>query len=125
MPIVLISGLMIREIISKERMYMKGSNKSIFIEWLERFKKTVGNKNFKSIKPYLGYLATIETQLGMKKDEIYSLSSAEQIGLIEVKLKKKKSFKELEIHYQSNLLSGLHLYQSFISIMSNTLSQSK
>jgi len=91
---------------------MKVNNKPIYIEWLKRFKKTVKSKNFKSINPYLGYMGTIETHLKMALDEIYFSNSVREIQLIEEKLKKKKSFKELEDHYQANLLSGLHLYET-------------
>jgi hypothetical protein len=99
---------------------MKVNNKPIFIEWLKRFKKTVKSKNFKSINPYLGYIATIETHLKIGIDEIYLSNSVSEIQLIEEKLKKKKSFKELERHYQANLLAGLHLYEAFIGLLSNT-----
>ena len=92
---------------------MKVNNKPMFIEWLDRFKKTVKDKDFKSISPYLGYIATIETHLKMALDEIYFSKTVPEIEVIEEKLKKKKSFIELKDHYQTSLLSGLHSYKEF------------
>ena len=104
---------------------MKVNNKPMFIDWLNRFKKTLKSKSFKSVNPYLSYMSIIETHLRLGPDEIYFGGTIPEIHLLEEKLKKKKSFKELEKHYQSNLLSALHLYESYIGLMNNHEGKSK
>jgi hypothetical protein len=95
------------------------NNKTLFEEWLSRFKRNINGQKFNAVKSYIRYMGSIEKHLNLEADGIYEISDLRKLKQIEDRLRKKATFMELAPKTQANLLSAFHMYQNLIDLLSS------
>jgi hypothetical protein len=101
------------------------NNKEIYEKWLITFKRNSDGKKFKAVKAYMKYMKTLEKDLGMGADEIFTINTIKELKQKEAKLRKKPKFLDREPKERANLLSALHVYENLIDILSSKVVRKK